>query len=176
MSDYFAGEIRPMAGNKVPLGWHLCDGSALAVTDYPGLFALLGYQFGGQSPNYFRLPDLRGRLAIGAGAGPGLPSYLLGATGGAMSVTLNGAQLPAHTHPALANSVEDGTQLPTGAYWAGQSTASSPMKGYGTAAPLVVLPNVSLGNAGGSAPIGVRQPTLTVRFIIALSGEDPHTA
>lgn len=73
-------------------GWKLCNGQALAKSDYPRLYALLGGTFG-QTSTTFNLPDLAGRFPMGA---TGLVA--LKAVGGAAAVTLTVDQLPAHGH------------------------------------------------------------------------------
>jgi microcystin-dependent protein len=71
------------AANAIPAHWHLCDGTT-------------------------GTPDLRDRFVVGAGN-----SYAVGATGGAATVALTTAQLPAHNHPVYdpghAHSVYDPT-------------------------------------------------------------------
>jgi microcystin-dependent protein len=75
-------EIRVFAGISngnafVPRGWRLCDGAILNIGQNIALYSLLGATYGGDGIQTFALPDLRGRLPIGAGAGPGLPTYEL---------------------------------------------------------------------------------------------------
>ncbi len=69
-------------------------GQALSVSQYTPLFALIGTTYGGDGRTTFNLPDLRGKVIVGFDARSSqLP---VGATGGAMSVKLSIAQLPAH--------------------------------------------------------------------------------
>lgn len=58
------GQVIAFAGSAVPAGWALCDGSLLAVEQYPALFALIGNDYGGDGAA-FALPDLRGRILLG---------------------------------------------------------------------------------------------------------------
>ena len=104
MSDPFIGEIKMFAGNFAPRGWALCDGQLLAVSQNDALFSLFGTIYGGDGRTTFGLPDLRGRIPIHAGSGPGLSPRRLGAKGGAENVTLTTAQLPAHKHDIFASS------------------------------------------------------------------------
>jgi microcystin-dependent protein len=80
-----------------------CDGAALDTGTYAALFSRMGYTFGG-SDSTFQVPDLRGRIAIGQGQGPGLPPRLLGEKGGMETRTLTLADLPAHAHGHLGGS------------------------------------------------------------------------
>jgi len=82
MSDPFVGEIRMFAGNFPPLGWALCDGQLLAVSQYDALFSLLGTIYGGNGSSTFALPEMRGRIPVHPGSGPGLQSVRLGQKGG----------------------------------------------------------------------------------------------
>lgn len=79
--------------NTPPTGWLICQGQSLATVGvYAALFAVIGYTYGGSGAN-FNLPPGADRFPIGKGANA------LGAVGGAATVTLTGAQIPAHTHP-----------------------------------------------------------------------------
>lgn len=91
-----AGSLVPtMAASEPDSGWKLCNGQSLLRADYPRLFAVIGTQFGGSGTDSFTLPDLRGRMLMGVGAAwsPALMNLI-----GAAQVTLNVANLPAHSH------------------------------------------------------------------------------
>jgi microcystin-dependent protein len=89
-ADQFLGEIRMFAGNFAPTGWAFCEGQLLPIAQYDDLFQILGTTYGGDGVTTFALPDLRGRVALHAADGPGLPPRVLGETGGAAtSETLN---------------------------------------------------------------------------------------
>lgn len=62
------GVLYPYAGTSAPSGYLLCDGSPLSTTTYSALFAVIQYTYGG-SGGTFNLPDLRGRMPVGAGTG-----------------------------------------------------------------------------------------------------------
>ena len=94
----FIGEIRMFAGNFAPRGWAFCDGQLLDIASNNALFAILGTTYGGDGRTTFALPDLRGRVVIGPGTGPGLSSRRLGEKGGEERVVLNTLQIPSHTH------------------------------------------------------------------------------
>jgi len=78
----FIGEICMFAGNFAPRGWALCDGQLLPIAQNTALFSLLGTTYGGDGRTIFALPDLRGRVPIHAGTGPGLTRRQLGEKGG----------------------------------------------------------------------------------------------
>lgn len=73
-------------------GWLECVGTSLLVADYPRLFAVIGYTFGGSGPNFY-LPNLGAHMPLGASGG-----YTRGSTGGQSAQTLTEANLPPHTH------------------------------------------------------------------------------
>lgn len=88
-----AGTIAMFGAEKDPEGWVRCDGRTLERNVYPKLFAAIGTTNGFTSPTNFKVPEIRGRGVIGTGA------FAIGTRGGAASVTLSIAQMPAHTHP-----------------------------------------------------------------------------
>lgn len=92
------GEIRLFAGNFSPRTWTYCSGQLLTVANNTALFAVIGAVYGGNGSTTFGIPDLRGRVAIGAGAGAGLTPRVLGQSGGNSTTTLQVNQLPAHIH------------------------------------------------------------------------------
>lgn len=99
-----AGEIRLFAGASFPSSdWLVCDGNVLARVDYPKLFDVIGtlYGTGAEADTHFRLPDLRGRVAVGVDA-EGVRAVdatrQLGSVGGQAFHQLTAEQLPSHQH------------------------------------------------------------------------------
>lgn len=101
------GIIYTWAGNAVPEGYLLCDGSQYLQADYPELYKVIGsvynttanYAGNPQTTNsgYFRIPDLRGRFIVGqSSVDSNYGSH--GSAGGSKSVTLTSSQMPAHVH------------------------------------------------------------------------------
>lgn len=169
MSEPFVGEIRMFAGNFAPRGWAFCDGQLLAVSQNDALFSLLGTIYGGDGRTTFGLPDLRGRLPIHAGSGPGLSPRRLGAKGGAENVTLTVNQLPSHTH-TFSGSTAPGTQSnPAGNVLAGRAGDNT----YVEDTALTAMSSSSVSNVGGSRSHTNLMPFLCINFIIALFGIYP---
>ncbi|UAB77254.1 tail fiber protein [Erythrobacter sp. SCSIO 43205] len=83
----FIGEIMQFGGNFCPRGWAKTEGQLLPISQYSALFSLLGTAYGGDGRTTFGLPDLRGRVAVGVGQGPGLSNYRWGEKGGREKVT-----------------------------------------------------------------------------------------
>jgi microcystin-dependent protein len=71
MSEPLLGEIRMFAGSFAPRGWALCDGRLLSISQHSALFSVLGTAYGGDGMTNFALPDLRGRVPLHPGSGPG---------------------------------------------------------------------------------------------------------
>ncbi len=109
-----SGSIQMFAGSTAPYGWLICDGSAVSRSVYSDLFKVIGTTYGaGNSNSTFTLPDMRGRLPMGAGTGTSLTARTLGSALGAETVTLATTNLPSHTH-ATSVSTESATHTHTG--------------------------------------------------------------
>ena len=100
--DPFVGEIRLFAGNFAPMNWAFCDGSLLPIAEFEVLFNLIGTTYGGDGQSTFALPDLRGRVPIHQGQGPGLSNRTIGQTGGVEAVSVGPQQMPPHSHALTA--------------------------------------------------------------------------
>jgi microcystin-dependent protein len=187
------GAIIPFAGQNIPFGYLLCDGSETQRNRFPDLFDVIGNTYGVPNPNNvdtFKLPDLRGRFALGrdnmdnnllvatitggtvdSGGGnvdrvPDTNADILGGSSGRSSVTLEKINLPQHEHTLQVgdreyNSVRVDTSL------APESTS-----GVGPTAPGGAQYVKVTGGIDGviastlAAPIGVMNPYLTINYII----------
>lgn len=90
------------AGIFAPADYLFCAGQTLAIVDHSALYSIIGTTYGGDGRVSFKLPDLRGRMPMGAGQGPGLEDfYRLGAFGGTEYTALGLQQLPTHNHQAI---------------------------------------------------------------------------
>ena len=98
--DGYIAEIKLFAGNFAPRNWAFCNGQILQIAENQSLYSLIGITYGGDGRVTFALPDLRGRVPISAGQGPGLSNYALGQAGGEERHTLNTNEMPGHTHQA----------------------------------------------------------------------------
>ena len=72
MSDPFLGQISSFGFNFPPVGWMLCQGQTLPISQYTALFSLLGTSYGGNGTTNFQLPNLQGNVPINYGTGPSL--------------------------------------------------------------------------------------------------------
>lgn len=153
------GVMLPYGGSSAPTGWLLCDGSAVSRTTYADLFAIISTTFGvGDGASTFNVPDLRGRVPLGADNMGGSSANRVTATqadnlgqgSGAETHTLVSGEMPAHTHT---------TTLPTNStaggsvnHWAGNNSGSS-------------LASTTSSTGGGGAHNNV-QPYQTVNYLI----------
>ncbi|BBB90377.1 MAG TPA: tail fiber protein [Methylomusa anaerophila] len=171
MAEYYLGEIRMWAGPRIPAGWRLCDGSLLDVATYQALYTLIGTTYGSTSANNFALPDLRGRLAVGQGQGPGLTPHNLGAAGGRENVVLTTAQIPGHTHTIYATSTAGTANIPgPAAVWAHCETPKPYSTVTAAAPPDAAMSVAALTSDGGNQPHNNVMPSLVINFIIAVQG------
>lgn len=102
-TEAFLGEIRMFAGNYAPEGWAICDGGLLDISQFQALFAVIGTYYGGDGRTNFAVPDLRGRVAIGAGTGICLSTRHLGNRGGTEREIITINNMPQHTHHVAAS-------------------------------------------------------------------------
>lgn len=186
------GSLFQYAGATAPVGWLLCQGQLLTISSYPSLFSAIGNVYGGDGITQFALPDLRGRVALGASSG-----YPLGSSGGSETRTLTVNEMPAHSHTGTIDGVSNHTHTYQDAYFAENVSGITP-KVFGTSAgtdvdnnfyyrtqsgsysadpsdPSTLLTSGSSGahthtmsnsSAGGGASFSIIQPYVTVSYII----------
>lgn len=181
MSDAYVGEIRIFAGNYAPVGWLMCQGQELSISQYQLLFSIIGTTYGGNGVSTFQLPHFGGRMPVGQGQAPGVGSfYALGEFGGQETVSVLASNMPAHTHTLGATSKPGTTNVPgPDTYLAAVTdSAGSPVNIYGEvnnpATPLnTSLAPTTLSATGGATPIALRNPYLALSFIICAEGYYP---
>lgn len=172
--EAYIGQITIFAGNFPPKGWAFCQGQVMQIRQYTALFSLLGTTYGGDGKVTFALPDLRGRMAIQQGSGPGLTPRTLGEMGGSASVTLISSQMPAHTHSINCNKTSGSTGNPSNNFpgVAADAGSGSEYTIYGTVPNANFNPTMA-GQQGGSQPHENMQPYLAMNFIICIDGIFP---
>ena len=174
-------EIRMFAGNFAPRSWLFCNGSLQSIAQNTALFALLGTTFGGDGQTTFALPDLRGRVPVHTGTGPGLSNYQLGQMAGSENNTLTAASVGGHTHAVTGNagiivaSGDGQTPVAVNNFPAANGDAI-----YSSATDNSVMAPASLAGVtvapqtpSGSAPVNNLQPYLAMNFIICVEGIFP---
>jgi microcystin-dependent protein len=168
MEGYIA-QIIMFAGTFAPRNWAFCQGQIMSIAQNTALFSILGTTYGGNGQTTFALPDLRGRVPVGTGQGPGLSNYVLGEVIGSESVTLSVQNLPAHNHPILANGGEGGNALPSGAYM-GKSPNDNL---YAPTTDNTTMGPQMCGLTGNNQPVSIIQPVLGMNYVICLYGIFP---
>jgi microcystin-dependent protein len=182
MIDAYIGQIISVSFKMVPTGWLLCDGSPVSISDHPTLFNLLGTTYGGDGVTTFKLPDLRGRLVVSQGQGPGRSNYVLGQAGGAENVSLILSQIEAHRHAMVAIDLPGRPTTPNpnpyppgpgSTYYLAQNSQPA-VNMYNPGPPNVTLSPSSLDPyRGGSGPHENRQPFQVINYIICTEGIYP---
>lgn len=179
-TEPFIGEVKLLAFDFAPKSYMQCAGQILSIAQNTALFSLLGTTYGGNGQTTFALPDLRGRMPIGQGTGPGLPSHTMGEVAGNTSVTLLSSNLPQHIHTV--NNVA--VKILASNDNADESAAAGGFPGLAannvyTTAP---TPNVYTGGtqitgttdiSGSSMPISIMNPYLVMNYSIAIYGIFP---
>lgn len=169
------GQIMMTGFGYAQRGFAGCDGGILAVNQNQALYSLLGNVYGGNGSTTFKLPDLRGRMAVGA-----FPSadaawqpqpYSLGAIGGVERVVLTPDQNAQHTHTVTATTVPGSTSYLDGDQLLAQTDSTATI--YGPPTELVPLGGGPTSAVGSSAPHDNMQPFVTIGYVIALAGVYP---
>ena len=164
MGQPYVGEIRMFCGNFAPVGWMLCDGTPLPISENETLFTLIGTTYGGDGQSTFNLPDLRGHLPLHKATG-----FTQGQAAGVEEVTLTIQQTPVHNH-ALVGTTGTGSQAsPTNSVPAASNVVSL----YASGTPTSQFAAQMVQPSGGSQPHTNLQPYLCVNFIISLFGIFP---
>lgn len=175
----YIANVTIFAGNFAPLNWMFCQGQLLSISSNETLFALIGTTYGGDGVSSFALPDLRGRIAIHAGQGPGLSFYSLGQQGGNNSVTATVNNLPPHTHTFLGLAGNPGASGDAGNQGGPNGNVPAMLTNIqqydsqGSAALLETVNNVATPPAGGNQPITIGSPYLAMNYIICVYGIFP---
>lgn len=145
-----AGAMFDFGGTSAPTGYLLCDGSSYLRADYADLFTAIGTTWGAADGTHFNVPNFQRRVSVGSGgSGTGTLGNAVGNTGGAETLTISAANLPA---------------LPTPFQGAGGSSGDSNefMKGTGVSGTDSNVVNVGSANT----PISLIQPAAVVLKII----------
>ena len=151
-----AGTIIQSAAINVPGGWLSCDGTQYSIEVYPDLFSAIEYTYGG-GEGMFAVPDMRGRVAVGAVQNEETP-YNLAATGGEETHTLTVGEIPAHSHTLTRRSNPDAGAYDTNNGHQDESSAATTDRDD--------LGTFSTYSTGGSQSHNNMQPYLVLRYLI----------
>lgn len=161
--DALIGEVKMFAGNYAPRGWMKCEGQLLSISQYQALFSIIGTYYGGDGRTTFALPDMRGRVAMGTGSGPGLTPTVEGEKKGQETTTITLQNLPAHNHVIESEQKEPVEVMPARDPDSGMVTANHPIN----SSP------AQTGNTGNGYPVNNMQPSLSLTYIICVDGLYP---
>ncbi len=184
--DPYIGDIVMVGQNFCPRGWREANGDLLPISSNTALFSLIGTIYGGDGRTTFALPDLRGRVPVGMGKGPGQPAFVQGEKFGTGTTTLTQAQLPIHNHAATSTAASEmhatsstvNAVSPQGNKL-GEFSAGDIYNSGGTLDQTmengVVTTQVTttVSNSGGSQSVEIYQPSLSMKFCIATVGVFP---
>lgn len=179
MEEYI-GIVKLFAGNFAPRGWMFCDGSLLKINQNSALFSILGTNYGGDGITTFALPNLKGRMALGAGNVNANEFYPLGITAGTTQNTILTSNLPSigagfqlKIKNQNANSVTPSatssfaiTGIPNGRDF-------NPVPNFVDADPDTALNTRSITYVGQNLPMNNMPPYLGLNYIICVEGVYP---
>lgn len=169
-AEPYIGQLMLFAGNFCPRGWADAAGQLLSINQNTALFSILGTTYGGNGQTTFGLPDLRGRVPISVGQGPGLSNYAEGQTGGAENLTVQLNNMPPHSHAVRATARAGNRPQPGDKLLAGSDVG---INIYHVGPPNRTMDPAMIAETGGGESIAHRGPYLTLRWCIALVGIFP---
>ena len=175
------GAVMQYAGAAAPTGWLLCNGAGVSTTTYAGLFAAIGYAYGGSGAT-FNLPNLTGKVAVGRDTSQ-TEFATLGQSGGEKAHTMSIAEMPSHTHVQNAHThlqdphthgttsglISWPTTTNTGAHdWSGWLTGGNWVYGPTITNTTATNQNTTATNqnSGGGGSFNVLQPYVVLNYII----------
>lgn len=175
------GEIKAFGFGFNPKYWMPCNGQLLQISANTALFSILGTQYGGDGRVTFALPNLQGKVAVGAGQGIGLSNYNVGETGGEQQVTLTINEMPAHNHAvnggtATSTAIMQEVKVPNGSTVISNIASQigpKPGFGYVQVDPNTNLNPASIQNSGGNLPHDNTAPILALNYCICVQGTFP---
>lgn len=162
------GDIKLWAGgDRLPAGWVRCDGRALARSEYSILFAKIGYRYGNEGVNKFRLPNLQGFTVAGEGKHRDDGSSLVaGEQRGELEVRLGINNLPVHSHTQQVAKASGNDRL----LKHNLLSAHTPLYAKPVDASLRDLSELTVAKAGGSDSHSNLMPYTVLDFIICIDG------
>ncbi|MCB2067105.1 MAG: phage tail protein [Erythrobacter sp.] len=174
-SEPYLAQIGLVGFNFCPRGYAEANGAILSIASNTALFSLLGTTYGGDGRTTFALPDLRGRVAIGQGQGPGLANHSLGEQAGTETLTLLTTEMPSHTHAATVRvaRINANTRAATNANFARASTVTYDDSNANGTTDAMNAGTVTNATAGGGQPHENRMPYIAMKWCVATQGIFP---
>ncbi|GEN73536.1 MULTISPECIES: phage tail protein [Chryseobacterium] len=179
MEEYI-GIVKLFAGNFAPRGWLFCDGSLLRISTNSALFSILGTTYGGDGVTTFALPNLKGRMAIGAGNANSNEYYPLGVVAGTTLNTIMVQNLPSigagfQLKVANANATVPAPSANTSIAITGNQVGRdfTAIPSFVQADPDTTLNARSISYIGQNLPMNNMPPYLGLNYIICVEGIYP---
>jgi microcystin-dependent protein len=153
------GELIAYAGASSPLPsqWLVCDGSSVLRADYPDLFTVIGTAYGASDVSHFNLPDLRGNVLIGQGAG-----YTLANLVGEATHTLTVSETPSHSHTDVGHVHTEISAIAS----VGAAITGVPVPSAIPSVGVTGSGNASLTSTGGDGAHNNVQPSMPITYLI----------
>ncbi len=170
----YLGEITIVGFTFCPRGTLAADGTLLAINSNQALFSLYGTTYGGDGRTTFALPDLRGRIPIHTGTGPGLSPRVQGSKSGSETNTMTMAQMPSHTHQGgiqTTNQAANSKNAKSDAF--GIAQENTYVNGVTPSGNYMHAGTFQIGNTGGGLAQNNMQPFLTLRYCVNTQGIFP---
>jgi microcystin-dependent protein len=185
-----AGAIDLYPSNIAPVGWFMCDGTAVSRTTYSQLFSVIGTYYGaGDGSTTFNLPDLKGRMPVGYAVSGGHANVSSIGNNDGLAVSTrrpkhnhtnsvtqsNNLTLPAHTHSSTESAHSHGYTGTTG----DSGVAMNPpndfgningVGGGGSTGGMSGMPSTTNSGGGGSSITG----SITSTGTIGPAGTNPN--
>ncbi len=173
--DPYIAEIFLVGFNYCPRGSAALNGQLLSINDNQSLFSLVGTIYGGDGRTSFGLPDLRGRVPIHTGTGPGLSPRPQGSRGGSERNTMTVGEMPSHTHRTALQTKAGTSANTTSPRFNSFADADVNMYVDGTMpqGKFIHSDTVVMENAGASQQQNNMQPYQTLNYCIAMVGTFP---
>jgi microcystin-dependent protein len=165
-----AGSVVETVRTVAPAGWLFLDGATVTNGQslYPALWAVIPVTW--QSGANIVLPDARGRMTVGYN--PSDASFdAIGELGGAKTVTIATANLPAHSHTGTTNADSHSHALTAGGSVISTTSGGGVYAGGigGTATSIAADSHshtFTTGNTGSGTALSVMNPYITLNRMI----------
>ncbi|MEG0928404.1 phage tail protein [Chryseobacterium sp.] len=178
--DEYIGIIKLFAGNFAPRGWMFCDGRLLSIANYSAVFSILGTTYGGDGRTTFALPNLKGKMALGAGAVSSNENYPLGVVAGTTQTTILTSNLPSigagfqlKVANQNSNSVTPTALSSIGITGTPNGRVFTPVPSFIDADPDMTINGKSITFTGQNLPMNNMPPYLGLNYIICVEGIYP---
>lgn len=168
-TEPYLGDIILVGFNFCPRGYVDAAGQLLPINSNQALFSLYGTMYGGDGRTTFAMPDMRSRIPMGTGTGPGLPPATQGARFGDETITMTVSMMPSHNHEAYGAEAPPNQETPTD-----HVLASFPINPtYSSATPTTAFADGTITHTGGGQGFDNVAPTIAMRYCVATTGLFP---